>query len=583
MASIKSESDTSELEILSVDLIASEEELEMDADTFSLEDGEPANRSAELLRSDLRSKDERISSLQYDIEQLRSRWNGLEKEIEAREELTGILQGDLKAAHKQLQERDRHIRRLEKELETADVTQTVVLDEHDDIDADLDTVDDRIENLTRQAGEDAERIRQLEQDLEHARAAESTKSTRWVLFGDLPKKYSERGKEITALKRSEETLQRELRDADTDRGRVKAMLKVAQEENAELKAKLKKTRSELKDYTGRERPAQTDKIARQEGQIVDLNGRLAQLEGRLEQSEGYGDELRQKLAEAQNGDEDLSAIRAELEETLAESRKANAELETEIDSARRQVEQLEQELEQAGQRQEEALESLRVELKEAQDTIASKESINEELAADLIEKTAARDALRRDLERSEQALEERIATLSRSLEQADGKLSEAEEKLENKDKSIATLLSELASKSESIDSIDEIEEAIQDLNGRISDRIDDRTITEIDRPNRLLIGHFEGQDLRLQIDKDRLTVGRTFGNDIQLQAQYISRHHAIILIEDGKARIVDWGSKNGIYINHERVSEGTLADGDTVMIGNAEFVFREEPANTNAG
>ena len=47
MAKNNSDSESGELEVLSVDLIPSEEELEMDADTYSLNDNVPADSNAE--------------------------------------------------------------------------------------------------------------------------------------------------------------------------------------------------------------------------------------------------------------------------------------------------------------------------------------------------------------------------------------------------------------------------------------------------------------------------------------------------------------------------------------------------------
>jgi pSer/pThr/pTyr-binding forkhead associated (FHA) protein len=66
-------------------------------------------------------------------------------------------------------------------------------------------------------------------------------------------------------------------------------------------------------------------------------------------------------------------------------------------------------------------------------------------------------------------------------------------------------------------------------------------------------------------------------NDIQLKAQYVSRRHAVVVTEDDHTRIVDWGSKNGIYVNGKRVSEKMLKNGDRVTVGTAEFRFEERP------
>ena len=58
------------------------------------------------LKSDLKNRSETINRLQYDIEQLRSRWTGLEKEIEAREELTDKLNAELSATGDKLERSD---------------------------------------------------------------------------------------------------------------------------------------------------------------------------------------------------------------------------------------------------------------------------------------------------------------------------------------------------------------------------------------------------------------------------------------------------------------------------------------------
>jgi pSer/pThr/pTyr-binding forkhead associated (FHA) protein len=98
-----------------------------------------------------------------------------------------------------------------------------------------------------------------------------------------------------------------------------------------------------------------------------------------------------------------------------------------------------------------------------------------------------------------------------------------------------------------------------------------------DRITRLLIGNVEGQELRFPLFKDRLTIGRTKQNDIQLKAQYISRRHALIVTEHDRTRIVDWGSKNGILVNRKKVTEQVLKSGDIVTIGTADFQYEERP------
>ena len=85
----------------------------------------------------------------------------------------------------------------------------------------------------------------------------------------------------------------------------------------------------------------------------------------------------------------------------------------------------------------------------------------------------------------------------------------------------------------------------------------------------------DDQELRFPLFKDRLTIGRTKDNDIQLRAGYVSRRHAVIQTDGDKTRIIDWGSKNGVHVNSTMVSEHFLHHGDIVMIGNARFRYEE--------
>ena len=74
-----------------------------------------------------------------------------------------------------------------------------------------------------------------------------------------------------------------------------------------------------------------------------------------------------------------------------------------------------------------------------------------------------------------------------------------------------------------------------------------------------------------------MTIGRTEQNDIQLKAAYISRRHAVIATEGDSTRVIDWGSKNGVFVNSKRVTEHFLKNGDIVAIGTAKFRYEERP------
>lgn len=72
--------------------------------------------------------------------------------------------------------------------------------------------------------------------------------------------------------------------------------------------------------------------------------------------------------------------------------------------------------------------------------------------------------------------------------------------------------------------------------------------------------------------RGELTVGRGPGNSLLLDDLKVSRHHATLLSERGRLTIVDAGSRNGTWVNDERIrEERALRDGDRVRIGGSEM------------
>lgn len=75
----------------------------------------------------------------------------------------------------------------------------------------------------------------------------------------------------------------------------------------------------------------------------------------------------------------------------------------------------------------------------------------------------------------------------------------------------------------------------------------------------------------------RTTIGRTPDNDIRLDANFVSRHHAVVLASNKNTIIEDLNSTNGVVVNGRRVTRQTLQDGDVVNIGTSEFRFQLRP------
>jgi len=71
------------------------------------------------------------------------------------------------------------------------------------------------------------------------------------------------------------------------------------------------------------------------------------------------------------------------------------------------------------------------------------------------------------------------------------------------------------------------------------------------------------------------SVGRSAANQVALESDKVSRRHAGIQLQrDNEFWLIDFGSRNGTYLNARRItSPKRLHDGDRITIGPFEFVF----------
>jgi chromosome segregation ATPase len=313
----------------------------------------------------------------------------------------------------------------------------------------------------------------------------------------------------------------------------------------------------------------------QAGQLAHNADELANLKAQQQRTEQYADELRRQINDIRNTTEDASKERDSLAARLDTARQQADELEIELKQSRDTVTSLTARTENMEVAHAEEIRLLRFELGEAESTLAENEHISEQIASDLVDTRTFRDELEHMLTETTEKSGAKIEELQKRVKQLENTLAEQEENLGSKNDTINTLLSELAKKSHEIESIGEMEDVIHEIDDRMSERIEELPRTDRERVTRLLIGRVEDRELRFPLFKERLTIGRTQQNDIQLKAQYISRRHAVITTEGDKARLIDWGSKNGVYVNSKRIKEHFLKNGDIVSIGVAEFRYEE--------
>ncbi|MGJ7511340.1 FHA domain-containing protein [Variovorax sp. GT1P44] len=69
------------------------------------------------------------------------------------------------------------------------------------------------------------------------------------------------------------------------------------------------------------------------------------------------------------------------------------------------------------------------------------------------------------------------------------------------------------------------------------------------------------------------TLGRGVSNDIVIPSAEASRQHAVITVEAAFVTIKDVGSRNGTFVNGERIESQVLVEGDVIRLGAQELRF----------
>lgn len=67
----------------------------------------------------------------------------------------------------------------------------------------------------------------------------------------------------------------------------------------------------------------------------------------------------------------------------------------------------------------------------------------------------------------------------------------------------------------------------------------------------------------------QLKVGRSTGCELRIDDASVSGVHARLVVDNGRLRIFDAGSANGVFVNGARVNDAWIAWGDHVLLGRA--------------
>lgn len=90
---------------------------------------------------------------------------------------------------------------------------------------------------------------------------------------------------------------------------------------------------------------------------------------------------------------------------------------------------------------------------------------------------------------------------------------------------------------------------------------------------RLVLGHHV-----VALKEGKNLIGRDPEAEIHIDSSSVSRHHAVITVNEEVVEIDDLGSKNGTHIGGRRLETAArLQDGDEILLGRVHALFRAMP------
>lgn len=69
------------------------------------------------------------------------------------------------------------------------------------------------------------------------------------------------------------------------------------------------------------------------------------------------------------------------------------------------------------------------------------------------------------------------------------------------------------------------------------------------------------------------TIGRSGSNRVCIDSERVSRHHAAIQWLGDRFMLTDMGSRNGTYVNNEKIFSHPLDNGDAITVGDCKLRF----------
>ncbi|MBI9015870.1 MAG: FHA domain-containing protein [Phycisphaerae bacterium] len=92
----------------------------------------------------------------------------------------------------------------------------------------------------------------------------------------------------------------------------------------------------------------------------------------------------------------------------------------------------------------------------------------------------------------------------------------------------------------------------------------------------LVIVNAAGRRKQIPIGVGAMVMGRHDDCDIHVPEIHVSRRHCTITINDELLQVQDLSSRNGTFVNNQKVEKAALADGDKLRLGHVVFWVEDE-------
>ena len=89
---------------------------------------------------------------------------------------------------------------------------------------------------------------------------------------------------------------------------------------------------------------------------------------------------------------------------------------------------------------------------------------------------------------------------------------------------------------------------------------------------KLIVVHGKHAGQEIPIPGPKFFIGRAEDCNLRPHSDLVSRHHCVVMVEEGFVAVRDFNSKNGTFVNGQRIAgETELKAGDHLKVGQIEF------------